>query len=110
MKRTTILMLMLAQLAIGQRPIKLVPAKDSEAPILHDWSPAGDGALLGCRVLEKDVPALVIRVDCSAAMPWASKDKTIRRFCVVKQGERFIAAFVEPKSRLLRRCVVTKTQ
>lgn len=110
MKRLVVLVMMLAPLAIGQRPQRLVPATDLEAPILHDWSAAGDGALLGCRVLEKNVPMRVIRVDCSAAMPWSSKEKTIRRFCVVKQGERLVAAFVELPSRILRRCEVTVTR
>lgn len=106
MKITTMFISMTLVCWCQPKQLPLISAKPAEAPIRQTFTVTESEHLVGCVIAETDFTARVVRVDCSAAAPWTSKDKTVRRFCVVKPGERLVVAYVESQSRILRRCDV----
>lgn len=96
----------LAIACLAQPRPQLVEARRDEVPVRATSEVTGDEQLVGCRVHAWEPFARTVTIDCSAAMPWTDKKKTIRQFCVVKPSEQLVMALVEPQSRILRWCEV----
>jgi hypothetical protein len=108
-KKLTILPFMIAAFAFAQNGARLVRATPAESPIRATYTLTPEETSMGCKLAFAGfAEAKMVRIDCSAAMPWSSKDKTIRSFCVVRPGETLQYAMVEPKSRELRWCEVSR--
>lgn len=93
---------------LGQSKAQLVPATKVEAPIRNTFVLSNDEKATGCFAPTRDFAARIVKVDCSAAMPWSDRSKTVRIFCVVYPNERLRIALVESRFRILQRCEVDK--
>lgn len=100
-----VLLMILGMVCWGQRAPQLVPETGSKVPTKSSYTLSATEQAMGC-IAHADRNTSTMLVDCSSAMPWSPKEKTVVRFCVVRDGERLMAAMVEEKSRIVRRCEV----